>query len=475
MVSAHQKDRTWIGGRGTGKSYCIGASTYQKSADLPRAKGYFSSSTYHQILTKTLPPVEEMWQRMGLRPHISKEEPGHYIIGKRPPSNWIRPYSAPHAYKNAISFFNGFTIELLSMDRPDLARGGSYDFGEIDEATLVKEEHFNTVLQISTRANRHRFSHWSHHQISKYSSMPWKSDGLYLLGYQDKAAAYPDDFFYQESTTADNIKVLGPDYLKRMKMALPYHTYQVEILNQRSVRGEHSFYHAFNDNIHTYVPKYSYEDDGPRGIAFKGVLDRKKNEAINLSFDMSGWWKGCTAYQEDKGDVERMIGSFSVPKTKGLRELVNKICDTYQDQTMKHIEIWGEPRGHKMEDAIGGSSYQLIESVFNERGWSVSNNVQNTQAWTHDKRYDFINEILLEAGTILPKLKINQVTCKDVIIAINNTEVDQNFKKIKKNEKNRSFNQDHATHYTDTIDYYFVQKYSHRMYYYNDSFVGTVN
>ena len=81
---------------------------------MPRGKGFLSSSTYAQILTKTLPEMQAIWERHGLIENF------HYVIGRRPPKAFVSPFKPPKKYENVITFGNGYTIELLSMDRPDL-------------------------------------------------------------------------------------------------------------------------------------------------------------------------------------------------------------------------------------------------------------------------------------------------------------------------------------------------------------------
>jgi hypothetical protein len=455
FINATQKDRTWIGGRGTGKSYCIGASLRQKMGDLPRAKGFLSSTTYGQILTKTLPPIEEFWKSCGLKEWKSAADQGHYVVGRQPPRHWINPYSVPRKFQNVITFQNGFTIELLSMDRADLARGGSFDFGEIDEALLVPQDHLNKVLIPAIRGRRHKFTHWSHHQLSKYTSRPWKAEGMYLNDYEDKAKAHPNDYYYLESTAYDNIEVLGEDSIKRMKLELDYLVFEIEIMNKKSGRATHGFYPKFDDSYHTYSPSYLY-GEGERGITVLGTSDRDRNAPLDLSFDFGGHFKCVTVWQED-GAYEYMRDAIHKSKTGTTMDLVDEICMRYADQQNRYVRIWGEPRGHDTYE--GSTMYQKIKSRFLANGWNPDIKAPAGKTEYHEIRYEFVNEVFSEETAKYPKVRINEVACKDVIIALNNTEVKHDNKKDKKNEANKSFNQAHATHYPDTLDYYLIQKH----------------
>ncbi len=460
FVQAKQDTRVWIGGRGTGKSSCIGVSTDNKARALPRAKGFFSSSTFSQILTKTLPAVEHMWKLHGWKEHINKDNPGHYVVGRRPPSHWVKPYQAPRKFENVITFFHGFTIELLSMDRPDLSRGGTYDFGEIDEAALVKKEDMDTVLLPSIRGNTSRFNHWSHQQISLYSTVPWKSTGYYLFDYEDKAKAEPDKNFFIESTSFDNIKIIGAKSLARMEREMDYLTAQVELHNRRYMKTPLAFYNKFNDRHHIYNPSREY-GLGHRGVTFEGYNDVDKTAWIDLSFDFGAWFKCITMWQE-KGNTEYLKRAYFKKENQNIDALVHSFCDDNEDHENKHVRLWGEPHGNKIRDE-GETLFERVIRILNSRGWSAENCVQQSSADDHTIRRDVVNEFLEESNDRLPRIRINQEKCKSVVISLNSTEAKPDGRKNKKDEKNRSFNQEHATHFTDTVDYYLCQKHGYKV------------
>lgn len=472
--SAPQPTRVWIGGRGSGKTVTIGVSTRQKMGDLPRAKFFFSSSTYNQLLTKTLPPITKIWGEFGIKEHIPGVQRGHYVIGKVPPRHWNRPYDEPRKYTNVISFMNGFVIELLSMDRPELAKGGSYDGGEVDEAFNVKQPVLSEILLPSIRGNNTKFNHWSHGQLSIYSSMPWRADGMYLLDYEDLAKVEPDDYFYMESTTYDNIHVLGEKSIARMKKTMTQNTWDIEIMNKKHRKAEKCFYYSFNDNIHLVDPQYEYGEDDLLGIFTVGMKNINSREMLNLSFDFSGWFSGFTLWQEKikyNETIEYMHDAMYVTEDQGVNDLIDMFCKKYLSHQEKFVKIWGEPRGHD-RTAFGRTLYQQVEDRLRHHGWGVEICVTNSASDLHENRYELVNDFLKEENGDYPKIRINSENCKDVVIAIHNTEVTPDFKKDKKDEKNRAFNQAHAPHYTDTTDYYLQQKHGWKVYKYYGSAGG---
>jgi len=448
-----------IAGRALGKSSVIALRTRENLAALPRAKFFFSSTTYAQILTKTLPAIKHIWKMYGLKEH-TRTSNGHYVIGKRPPEHWDTPYSPPEAYKNVITWFNGYTIEMLSMDRPDLARGGSYDGGDIDEAALVKKEHINTVILPSMRGNLHRYNSPLHYQLGLYSSMPWKTSGQYLLEYEDKAKADPDRYFYIEGTAMDNIQVLGQDFIDFLKQEMSPLEFAVEVMNQRITKVEDQFYTSFDEDVHPYSPKATY-GEGPGGITFEGYKDHNPNQLIEVSMDFDGWFNGMICFQESKNE-EKAFDSFFVINERKINELIDDFCQEYQHkQIFKYVRVWGDPRGHDRRPD-GPTLYEQIYARFNKNGWGCEIKAKSGRTTNHISRHYFMNELLSGENQRLPKFKINQERCKDVIIALQLTQIKPDFKKNKSKEKDKSFPQEHAPHFTDMLDYYLYEKHAYK-------------
>jgi len=457
FLIAKQPTKVFVGGRGTGKSVSIAGKTHMRIRELPKAKGFFSSTTYKQILQSTLPAIENKLNEMGYIDGV------HYVIGQKPPKHFESPYDKVREYDNVMSFWNGYTVLFLSMDRMDLRRGGSFDCGDVDEAALVKQEALNKVLMPSIRGNITRFNSHLHQQVCLYTSIPWKASGYYILDYEEKAAANPDMYFYLEADVYDNIQILGDRGIDRLKNELTYLEFQVECLNQRIRKVEGGFYFQFDEDVHSYEPSYEY-GDGERGITLVGANDYKPDELIDTSWDFSGWFNAVALYQMEgyrSAITERMFDSFWV-KQKGVKELVDKFCDTYMEHQFKYVRLWGEPRGLDRTE-FGQNVYEEIKDRFERHGWQVEIMVNTRKTKMHIERYTYMNDILEEKNPRLPHLRINSENCRDVIIAHMTTDVNHDFRKDKSSERDRKFPQEHAPHFTDLNDYYFLQKHSWRM------------
>lgn len=458
FLTAPQKTKVFVGGRGVGKSRVLAYGQAEKATLMPRSKGFLASTTYGQLLTKTWPAIAEAWEAMGYVEGI------HYVIGVRPPSYFKPAISPPKRFGNVVTFINGRTIDLISMDRPELARGGSYDDGDIDEAALVKQDEWAVILLPSIRGNKWRFGQVKTWQmVGFYTSLPWKAAGYWVLEYEDKAKAEPGKYFYLEASAYDNIQVLGQEAIDRMRSEMSYIQFQTEIMNVRILQVEDAFYNRFDRDRHMYQPGYLYGQDSTTGRdVITATTDVDKKQFLEISLDFGGWISCMCVFQEKPNREEWMVDSYFVKGDSKISELVARFCETYKEHKYKHIRMWGEPRGHD-RNATSGTIYQQLVTLFAAQGWRADVHAPAKQSAQHIERQHFMSAILAEETRGYPTLRMNAETCNDVRIALQTAQSMADGKKDKRNEKVREFPQEHATHFTDVVDYYFEQKWGKRV------------
>lgn len=465
QCSAKRRVRVW--GRGTGKTTIIGVRNYDRVRLLPRGRGFLGAPTYKSVLNNCLPAMEQIWNMLGLVEYDFKTKVGHYVIGRKPPSHFEKPYKPPREFEHIITFYNGLTIDMLSLDRPISSRGPSYDFGDVDEIALIKQEYVEQALIPTIRGNVDIYGHDHplHHCFGGYTSMPWLSSGQWVLSYEDKAKNKPDQFDYSEANALLNLKMLGPDYIDLMRETLTPEVFDIEIMNQKKLRGEIMFYSKFDDTKHVYTPKLLYIDDpSGRGIMFDRYEDWNKDQILDISFDFGGWFTGALIFQQEHTRVsgvpvtiEKMIDAIHELKDGDIDQLIDKLCEKYKPHKTKVVRVWGEPRGHDAT-SYGDTLYEKVTKRFQLHRWEVELRAFSSPAHSHTARLTYMNE-MLEDRPGYPRLRCNQYTCKSPILAIQFAERTSDMKKDKKKEKNRKEDQSTATHYTDALDYYFMQKY----------------
>lgn len=457
--------KMFLGGRGSGKTTTEGGEQYRCMTEMPRSRGFLAGSTYALLLNSTLPAVEMKWKEMGM---IEGED---YVIGVKPPSHFDKCLDEPRDYKNVISWANGRRIQMMSMDRPDLQRGGTFTDGALDEAGFVSHEHVTRVMLPSLRGFVREFPTPLRGTFRSYTSIPWKPSGYWALEYEEKAKSDPKMYGFVEANAYDNEAVLGADYLRRLEAEMPYLEFLVEVMNQRVRKVRDAFYNKFDPELHTYTIQYLY-DEGERGIITTGTKDNnyKKDEVLDLTFDFSGYFNCAVAFQEHsrmergtKYRTEYGLHQFFVKSDEGkVAELVDKICNHFTRHDYKLVRLWGEPRGHDPKPDTPRTLFQQIQDRFIKNGWACEIKVRPGQVRAHRERNFYMNEVLSETNGALPRLRFNDATCKDVIIAMQVTSVKEDYQKDKSKESDRAFPQEHAPHFTDAVDYYLMQKHANR-------------
>lgn len=464
-----------ICGRGYGKTTMDSIEAYSCYREMPRSRGFFLGLTYTQILTKFLPPILDVWGRIGLKEHKGPSDPGHYVVGVKPPDHWPTPYSKVKKYQNIISIYNGAIIDLLSMDRPDLNRGASYDWGLADEVQLINRDRFYTEYYVAIRGNIHRYKSKRHQRLVLTGSMPWLTSGQWVLDFGEKAKVNKD-ILYLERSAYDNIDALGVEYFKRQKAELPALIYQIEIENKRvQILGD-GFYPEFNEANHCYYGCYNYSDEQLPSISNIASYKPSTNDydpllPLEISFDFGANVTLVLVAQEADGHLRfincfyETAGSTSL-KSEVESELKNplqRVLAKFTAQYGQHkglINIWGDHTGHNRNDR-SDTSYQVVQKFLRDKKMHFFNRVEYTTNPFHTKKYHIINEILSGKNTRCPKIKINQNYCKELIISIQLTPINDDFKKDKRSERDMNLPVERQTHFSDAFDYLVFNKYKH--------------
>ena len=255
LFQAQTPVKVGILGRGTGKSTYIGYEIYDAASQMPKSLGSLYGPTYAQLLTKIFPSAKKTLLRMGLK-EDRPGSPGHFTIGRKPPDYFTRPYNEPEKWEYVICIFNGASIEFISMDRPDSARGGSYDYQIWDEAVLVKKEFHDNIAGFTLRGNRQYFGKSPKHGMQVYVSSQAHSSAGYWVEDQKFLRAEQGDILLDDAGEArldpdvtcvvgssyENIAILGEKTLKRWKKNSSPMAWKIEVMSERGGRLPNSFY-----------------------------------------------------------------------------------------------------------------------------------------------------------------------------------------------------------------------------------------
>lgn len=444
------KTKVMVAGRGFGKSAMLSLQFIIWMLELPRAKSYLAAINLMQVKNETVSVIRDLWRAMGF------VEGRDFIVGKDPVRHWGKKFKEawypPEDYENCITFRNGFTIVMLSSLQIKSKRGGNYDCGVIDEAGFVDEKVFDQVLSKATRANAFRYKSAYHHQKVIVTSRPRDVKGQWVSDMEAKQEAAPDKVLYREASARDN-PYLTKEWFDNELATSGYLEFLIEVENEKVDRLPDGFYHQFDDVRHVYSPQYQYIN----GVKYPN--DYNPNSLLDLSFDFGGYFSCCSAFQ-GKDRIEFLQKQFYVEVNERINQLVDKICDYYSEHNMKFVRLWGEPRGRDKNVTSLKDVYEQMAERFQARGWSVKIcTPKGIMTALQKDRYEYINNVLAEDNPLLPRLRVNGSEAKDIIIALKICDRKSNFQKNKAAEDNKKSPQLHAPHFTDTVDYYFEQKY----------------
>lgn len=482
-----QKIRTWIGGRGSGKTRVIAYLIrimftgltinlgFKRIVYKPfaRRRIFFMAPTIDQLKTKIWPEVQDALLEHGIKEHVDMNEPGHFVVGKVPPKHFAQPFKTPKKYDNIVTFINGLSIDLLGFHLNNNKRGGSYDAGILDEALEIDGVQFNKSIRPLTRGNQHSFKHPLKESLFILSSQPWKSKAKWLVTKMKRLAIeFVKDYFYIESSALDNKDVLGELYFENLRRELSPIEYSVEVENNPVTRVPNCYYPYLDDDRHSYTPKVDYKEVGTGKYEISQEHDVNPTIELDCSFDFNAAFTSCTMWQEflpGKNDGQtglarnqwelRCLRSFFVKETL-VDDLVDKVARYYRDRKNKVINIYGGADGnHKKKALTERTYYERIRDKFIEHGWACNNRIDMRWADTaHKTKHENLNSVLKENDGRLPVVRINDQAASDVLISMGQSPIKGDFKKDKSSESDENLDQQFATHLGDTVDNYVMTK-----------------
>ncbi len=494
-----------IWGRGTGKSEGVIAPwIIDKVFAMPRSKGIIIGPTFQHLLVNTLPPVIEMWKRMGYHRNV------HYIIGRKPPKswNWPEPLNAPLSPKHCIFWFNGSCQVLVSQDRVSNSAGPSVDYIVGDEAKHLNFEKLQETFQ-TNRGNRQYFGHLSvHHAVLFCTDMPTTPKQQWVIQYEDdvdeeavelilaiqneiimlteelheadakrtkhiqnklkKYESYLNELrtdlvHFSEFSTLENLEVVGEPFIREQKRNLPPLKYRASILNERVKKEIGMFYPMLDEDTHYYT-KFKYQKIDKIGFDFSKLNkhdyhqdgDIDPDAPLEISLDYNAVINSLVVSQGTN-----TVNFLFVKSPKMLKDVVKKFCKYYEDHSCKEVDYYYDHTAIGRNAMTGDYTFadQVID-ILQEEGWDV-NDIYIGQGPGYDTRYEMINNALRGCPE-LPMPKFNSNNCESLLISMENTMTRQGptgFEIDKRSERDENVLPEHATHPQEAWSTWYYGKY----------------
>ncbi|MGA0558290.1 terminase large subunit domain-containing protein [Larkinella sp. VNQ87] len=484
FLRSRAKRKTFQGGRGSGKTTTLGNVVGMMFEAMPRAKVVLAGLTYVQLDLIVLPEVKNALSRMGYVEYSKVTPHGVYVIGQMPPDHWYKPYSSPgkRGWQYCICFINGFTLQLVSQDRPDSQRGINSDGLLVDESATMKHEFIKTVLLPAKRANRYADFSKSHMHLAYYdfSSAAWDQAGMWIYETEEKWKAelekraemsddekerIPPETLFLESTFQDNQDVLPENYLQVLTDSLDPITLDVEVWNKRLGRLPNGFYFAFFTEKHCYFESFRYEYDDRTKLHLHQSNDYREGKLLEVSLDFNAAICWLVIAQEVGAELRVINSLFRKPSLTTDKNLVVQLAEefdrVYQKHPGKEVAVWGDPSGRSKSAASSMENKPFFDQfcdVLIKAGWKVRRDYHRFTYPSHKDKYILINHLLEEGSDRTPRLRFNQNHNKALIIGMQLAPVTGEFKKDKRSEQTAK-DREYATDGTDALDYLVWGKY----------------
>lgn len=467
---APQKQKYLEVGRGGGKTTFLGYHALQLAKQMPRASFAMVGSTYSQILGRFLPAIKEGLELFGVYEGVD------YVVGTMAGKKmgYKLPFQSPEAFNNIIHFSNGCVFQMVSLDHKDSGRGlNSYAIVG-DEAALLDDEKLAINVKNTNRAKKAIFKNAPllHSEVFT-SSTPLTKKGKWFIGMEEEAKKQPDKILFLKATAKVNLHNLRSDYFEYMKQAYTSELiYNAEMLNIRPKEIADGFYPQLNAEKHYYTDyNNAYLEGLDLATVSKKSFNCNQDNDLNPSLPliMSVDWGASInsmVISQMQGDTYKVVNSFWVKSPKILDHLfLEEFIPYYQPYPNKVIHLYYDRVGNSRVANSKLTFAQQASKILRDAGWTVHEMTVGSNPNYMDK-FRLINVALREHGRgNLPKIRINETNCADLIISLEHAEArdtGRGLEKDKRSETRKAVEQQHATHLSDAFDYPFFALFNER-------------
>lgn len=517
------KDSKSIWGRGVGKSTVMGYLLHQINRTMPRSCWVLQGASYQQILTRTLPGTIDFLVKMGYRKDVD------FYINTFPPKAYALPFNCPLKPDHCLFLVNhhemtSVAFTFFSQDRAS-SRGPSRDGILADESLLLDIDKFNEEAKATNRGNELYFGkHPMHHAVYHFSSMPmgkhWLTDiasyydEIGLSNYwtlrkkqvqleldfviskdnKEKVELYREIYsvmqqlkfkphqgkFYSEYSAFENIAILKPRYFHDLYSDNTELIFRIEVLNERIMQVEDSFYPGLSRDHHCYKGHYDYGHLDNLDVTDYEVIEsldsRQDLDCIiskpllcGLDFGTAINWMIVAQEVKDSTGHDRInfINNFFVKSPKTIDDVIKQFCDYYKYHENKVLYMYPDGEGNVRRANIKGqlSYVDQIVTKLRKNGWHVIVDKKVQYNTRHKETYILWDRLLDSTNLSCPNVSFNEINCKELIYSMEQTPAldygGKDIRKDKSSEKKNKSNREEATDAGDAADQIIRWRYGH--------------
>ena len=469
ILMLQPKNLGLVAGRGGGKTTEIVSTRVQDmSYDMPGAYLAISSDTFMNARKNVVPSLIEGWKRNDWM------EDHHFVINRRPPSHFGKPYKAPIEWKDSITHHTGTHCKIISQDRPSGGAGDSYQHVIGDEVKFQAEKKINKLTpavrggEIKFRKSPYyggrtfttdmpNLNHGEHDWILRMEkNMNVKQITMMLQAAfvinQIKIELYHAEhskdhkkyantkakldrwierfrllrknstFFYIASSLV-NVDFLGFDYFKEQLETMLFSEVASSIfsITPKLEKGKQFYPHLALKHFYSDGYQYSRIDkiDWREKIEESSMDLRyiNHNQAIEGGLDTGNMCSLVTG--QDQGHTNRILKNFYTIPPEWIPELGQKFRDFYSLHREKHLILYHD-RGANAYKKVGEDHASKFKKAIeydkqgNSTGWICTLMSENQETIYQENEYELALEMMEGNNPDLPKLLIDQHNCKEL-------------------------------------------------------------
>ena len=445
-------------GRGTGKSPVQAFRVHEVVTLMPRCTFALVGPTYINLMERTIPPMLRFLQE-----HYGWTENIHYVMFRRPPDDWAKPFTPVNEYKHTISFYNGTVCYLGSLDRAGIINSLSLQYYGIDEARFSEYERITKDLMPAVRGELIQFQH-CHLLYGRTitSDLPYLEDGadwlykiesrmdkkqielIFHLAYkinhltknllnlttpsntktslkEIQSVKYElnrwqkhlntvrkNSTFFAITSSLVNIDVLGIDYFKNNSNPEinPKHVFRTSFLSIKPLSVEDMFYGQLRSkHFYRAIYNYAYIDE----IYSQHSTYNKKHTSCLRDTDLNfneplyaglDFGNMLSLVIAQRSENEiKVINEFHVLTPDILDDLANHFTDYYQPHKEKRLHLFYDRSGNNRMANSRSTYAEHFQSALQSRGWFVELMSIYQGNIEHEAKWLLINDILSETNT----------------------------------------------------------------------------
>lgn len=499
-------------GRGTGKSLRIlPMRAMRLSYEMPGASFCFYGDTYINLMSNLIPKVLKGWNEMGYYEDI------HYVIEKEPPKHFKKPLTRILDYKHTITHCEGTRFKLISEDRPQTARGESFQHVFGDEVKLIKFEKMAPAVFPAIRGEKLLFGKIPQFQGFTFTTdRPELENGKWLLEKEDLMDKdqikkiiiisleveklkhqllyantegkrkviqyYMNDYlqgldkirnksvYFATASTFVNVDALGLDSISNMLISLGWNEFKQSVLNIQTESPENMFYAGFlSKHLDTQINYDYYDGFGLNAhIEQNSMGDKDCNAELPLDGGLDFGNMNSLIVCQDKGREFRALKFlYTLNPPEILKDLAIKFAKYYKYHKNKTLNLYYDRSGNNRRNertTLAEEFKKCLEEL--NQGWRVNLMSRGWANVPHDTRRLLWEIIFSEKDSRFPIFRMNEVNCKELKASMQLAPTKKNSKgemEKDKRSEHKALNKlpFESTNPSDSIDYPVWGKYSH--------------